>query len=104
MARVSRREFVVAATALAALGGGPTTSLAQGQTAEGAGASADAAEVESRIEWIFKKYGARLDDEQRTDIRRIISSGQASIDAMRAFPLDNSVAPATRFRLGRRQK
>ena len=98
MARVSRREFVVAATALATLGGGQTAA-AQTQPSEGKVAPADAAEVESRIEWIFRKYGARLNDEQRADIRRIITTGQASIDAMRAFPLDNSTAPATRFHL-----
>ena len=51
-------------------------------------------EVEARIQWIFTKYGSRLNDEQRADIRRIIAGGQSSIDAMRAYPLDNSVGPA----------
>ncbi len=104
MAKVSRREFVVAATALATLGGGQSAPLAQAQTAEGNAAPQSAAEVEARIAWILKKYGARLNDEQRADIRRIITSGQAGIEAMRAFPLDNSVAPATRFRVRRPQK
>lgn len=56
------------------------------------------AEVEARISWINAKYGARLNDAQKADIRRIIAGGQAGVDAMRAYPLDNSVAPATPFR------
>lgn len=54
-------------------------------------------EVEARVQWIFAKYGPRLDSAQRADIRRLIAGGQSSIDAMRAYPLDNSVSPATPF-------
>ncbi len=103
MARVSRREFVAAATALAALTRGGAASATETQTQENQVASSSA-EVEARIDWILKKYGPRLNDEQRADIRRVITTGQASVDAMRAFPLDNGVAPATRFRARRRQQ
>jgi len=58
------------------------------------GAPAPNAEVEARIQWIFTKYGSRLNETQRADIRRIITGGQAAIDAMRAYPLDNSMGPA----------
>ena len=51
-------------------------------------------EVDARVQWIFNKYGSRLNDAQRADIRRLIAGGQPSIDAMRAYPLDNSVGPA----------
>jgi hypothetical protein len=61
--------------------------------------AASQAEVEARIQWIFSKYGSRLDDAQRADIRRLITGGQSGIDALRAFPLDNSVAPAGAFRV-----
>lgn len=91
MSKVSRREFVVA-SALASLYPGALPASA---------AEAKNAEVEARIAWIFTKYGDRLTDEQRADIRRIITGGQAGVDAMRAFPLDNSVAPATRFKVWR---
>jgi hypothetical protein len=57
------------------------------------------AEVEARIQWVFTKYGSRLDAEQRADVRRLITGGQSGIDALRAFPLDNSVAPAGAFRV-----
>ena len=55
-------------------------------------------EVEARIQWIFTKYGSRLNEAQRADIRRLVTGGQSSIDAMRAYPLDNSVSPATPFK------
>jgi hypothetical protein len=56
-------------------------------------------EVEARINWVFTKYGSRLNDEQRADIRRIIAGGQGTIDAMRAYPLGNDVAPPVPFRV-----
>ena len=59
--------------------------------------AASQAEVEARVQWIIGKYGARLDEAQRADIRRLIAGGQSSIDAMRAYPLDNSIGPATPF-------
>jgi hypothetical protein len=93
MSKVSRREFVVA-SALASLYPG---------TLPAAAPEAKNPEVEARIQWIFTKYGDRLTDEQRADIRRLIASGQAGVDAMRAFPLDNSVAPATRFKVWRKK-
>ena len=58
---------------------------------------ASQAEVDARVNWIFTKYGARLDDTQRADIRRIIASGQPAIDAMRAYPLTNADGPAGAF-------
>lgn len=93
MSKVSRREFVVA-SALASLYPG-TLPVAAAET------ETKNPEVEARIEWILTKYGERMTNEQRADIRRIITSGQGGVDAMRAFPVDNSVAPATRFKVWR---
>jgi hypothetical protein len=102
MSRVSRRKFVVA-TALAGLAGSalPARATLVSENAAETGSPANP-EVEARLQWIFTKYGGHLSEEQRADIRRIVSSGQPGIDAMRAFPLDNSVEPATRFRVWRR--
>ena len=63
-------------------------------------------EVEARINWVFTKYGSRLNDEQRADVRRIITSGQPAIDAMRAYPLGNEVGPPVPFRVysGKRRR
>jgi len=80
---------VMGAPALAGL-----VSRVEAEPAGPAEAGAPNAEVEARIQWIFTKYGSRLNDAQRADIRRLVTSGQPSIDAMRAYPLDNSVGPA----------
>ena len=101
MPKVSRRAFArdafVAATAAADL----PNALAQAPSPPAP--APPVPEVEARIQWIFTKYGARLDDAQRADIRRILSGGQKDVEAMRAWPLDNSVAPATPFRIWRRR-
>lgn len=103
MSRVSRRKFVVA-TALAGLAGSALPATAASSSSENPAEKGGPAnpEVEARLQWIFTKYGAHLSGEQRADIRRIISSGQPGIEAMRTFALDNSAEPATRFRVWRR--
>ena len=87
MRKVSRRTFARDAVMVA----GAAAVIPEALAAEAT--SPTSPEVEARIQWIFTKYGSRLDAAQRADIRRIISSGQSSIDAMRAYPLDNSVGP-----------
>jgi hypothetical protein len=93
MKKISRRAFardaVVAATAAA---------VAPNLVAE---PPASNPEVEARVQWIISKYGSRLNEAQRADIRRLIAGGQASVDAMRAYPLDNANDPATPFRIHR---
>ncbi|HEX3580251.1 MAG TPA: hypothetical protein VH087_00715 [Thermoanaerobaculia bacterium] len=94
--KISRRAFgsLIAASA-----------LVRGAPAEAADAAPNA-EVEARIHWVFTKYGSRLNDEQRADVRRIISGGQPAIDAMRAYPLGNEVGPPVPFRVytGKRRR
>lgn len=91
--KISRRAFasLVAASALVRTGSAAETSNP---------------EVEARINWVFTKYGSHLNDEQRADIRRIITSGQPAIDAMRAYPLGNEVGPPVPFRVysGKRRR
>lgn len=95
MPNVSRRAF---ALSLAVAGVATATPSAAAE----APAPSTTPELEARINWILGKYDARLNDEQRADIRRIIVSGQPGVDAMRAFPLDNAVEPATIFKVWRR--
>jgi len=57
------------------------------------------AEADSKIQAIFSKYGTRFSDAQKDDIRRLVNEGQKSLEAMRAFPLDNSDQPATVLKL-----
>ena len=90
---ISRRTFArIAATAIAV----PSIGIAAEEKAPAN------PEVEARIQWILTKYGSRLSEEQRADIRRIIASGQAGIDDMRKFELANSVEPAEPFRVYRK--
>jgi len=94
--KISRRAFgsLIAASALVRAGSAAETTTPNN------------AEVEARINWIFTKYGGRLNDEQRADIRRILTSGQPAIDAMRAYPLGNEVGPPVPFRVysGKRRR
>ncbi|HEX4606047.1 MAG TPA: hypothetical protein VH724_18750 [Candidatus Angelobacter sp.] len=56
------------------------------------------AEVEMKVASIFRKYGDRLSEEQKADIRRIMAEGQEGLEKMRAFHLENSDQPADAFR------
>lgn len=97
--RISRRAFgsLIAASALVSARSAESAEPAQNQPSP---------EVEARINWVFTKYGSRLNDEQRADIRRIITGGQPAIDAMRAYPLGNEVGPPVPFRVytGKRRR
>jgi len=55
------------------------------------------AEVEMKVASIFRKYGERLSDEQKADIRRIMAESQEGLEKMRAFKLENSDQPADAF-------
>lgn len=59
------------------------------------------AEVEMKFASIIRKYGVRLNDEQKMDIRRQLAEAEDGLDKMRAFVLDNSDQPATVFQLYR---
>lgn len=57
------------------------------------------AEVEAKIASIFRKYGNRLSDEQKADIRRAMAESQDGLEKMRAFVLENGDEPATVLKL-----
>ena len=56
------------------------------------------AEVEMKVASIFRKYGDRLSDEQKADVRRIMAESQEGLEKMRAFKLENGDQPADAFR------
>ena len=56
------------------------------------------AEVEMKVASIFRKYGDRLSEEQKADIRRIMAESQEGLEKMRAFKLENGEQPADAFR------
>ena len=55
------------------------------------------AEVEMKLASIFRKYGDRLSDEQKADIRRIMAETQDGLERMRTFHLENGDQPADAF-------
>jgi len=55
-------------------------------------------EVEAKVANIFRKYGERLSEEQKADIRRIMAESQDGLEKMRAFVLENGDQPADAFR------
>ena len=123
--KLSRREFArgatVAAAALAALpatAGEVLTEAAlaahhgsklplpsQGGQGENPKLSAEGqAEVEAKIAEIMRRYGERLNDEQKADIRRLVREAQAPVESLRAYPLENSDEPATVLHLVRAEE
>ena len=116
MKRISRRTFarnaVVIATAAAVAPltiaqtepAAPKTTAAQPKPPDNPPAlsAASQAEIEARVNWIVTKYGARLNEEQRADVRRLISGGQAGVEAMRKYDVGNGTGPAEPFRIYRR--
>lgn len=61
------------------------------------------AEVAMKANNLFRKYGSRFNDEQKTDIRRILAETQDGLEKMRAFALENGDQPATVFRPYRKE-
>lgn len=94
---ISRRRFALVLGALAAAG------RVNAQTAESV-PPPPSPEAEARIAAILGKYGSRFSEEQKADIRRHITGNQQGLDAMRAYPLDNAVEPATLFRVYRNDR
>ena len=113
--RISRREFAArASAAAAAIAANPGALLGAAGVATAATAAAEPqqpganapklspaaqAEVDAKVAEIFRRYGEKLSDEQKADIRRLVRDGQAPLEALRAFPLENSDEPATLLHL-----
>ena len=62
------------------------------------------AEVEMKVNEIFRKYGSRLSDQQKADIRKVMAETQAGLEKMRAFVLENGDQPATVLKFTEEEK
>jgi hypothetical protein len=89
---ISRREFSRGA-AIAAATATTLPSAVLASTEMSKSAPADQAEIESKIQAILRRYGDRLSEAQKSDIRRLVREGQKPLDAMRKFPLGNADQP-----------
>ena len=102
---ISRREFAVRAALASAAGTlvpGAVLSTPGAQAVvspqEPAGtpklAPASQAEAETRTQAILARYGNRLSEAQKADVRRLSLLLQPPLEALRAYPLDNGDSPA----------
>lgn len=55
--------------------------------------------MDAKFSGVVRKYGDRLSDEQKTRVRGVLANHQRMLSRVRAFPLENSDAPATGLRL-----
>jgi hypothetical protein len=101
--RLSRRDFARVALAAASAAFPAAASVhASGLAQE---ASAHASQLppaaEAQVQVILAKYGRRLSDEQKAEVRRLAAQAQKTSDTLRSFPLDNSDEPAMTFHIYR---
>jgi hypothetical protein len=61
--------------------------------------AAGQAEAEAKTQYLLATYGARLNDAQQKDLRRLIKEGIAPLEELRKYALTNGVQPATVLRL-----
>jgi hypothetical protein len=57
------------------------------------------AEVEAKIQALLRKYGDRLSEAQKADVRRLLTEGQKPLEQMRKFPLENANQPGNVLKL-----
>ncbi len=100
---ISRREFARKAMLTATAAALPSSVL--GQSAGGAEPKPAAAQAEADRAFasVLARYGDRLTEAQKNDLRNVLTQQQKSLETLRAFSLDNGVQPATvlRVRAGR---
>lgn len=101
LAGLSRREFSKILAVGAASATLPVAAIASSGARDG-GLTLDipdlSVEAGAQYKVLVSKYGARLSEEQKTDVRRLIDQGLKSIVTLRSFQLDNSDEPANVFR------
>jgi len=117
MPKFSRRRFALGAAAAAATAAVTPRELLSQQTAkpkppvpmeqEARDAMAKLtpaarAEVEMKVSDIFRRYGDKLTDEQKADIRKVMAETQEGLEKMRLFVVENGDQPATVLRPYRR--
>ena len=103
--KLSRREFTRGVTMAAAIAVAPKPSLADERSGDAQTASSQAAQLtpdaEAQVQVILTRYGKRLSDEQKTDLRRLVAQAQKTSATLRSFPLKNSDEPAMIFHIYR---
>jgi len=109
--RLSRREFTrgvalaAATVAVPLTGRGDIESAAAMPPTEGSSQALQlSAAGEAQVQAILAKYGKRLTDEQKTDIRRLVIQAQKTGETLRSLPLENSDEPSLIFHVYRNKE
>ena len=100
---ISRREFARKAMLTATAAALPSSVLGQsaGGTEPGQAPTLPPtakADADRAFAAVLERYGARLTDAQKSDLRSLLAQQQKSLDTLRAFSLDNGDQPATVLR------
>ncbi|PYX82993.1 MAG: hypothetical protein DMG66_00180 [Acidobacteria bacterium] len=100
--RITRRQFArgaaVAAAGVALL---PHRLAAQSYPPPGSKLSPEAqSEVEAKLQNVLRKYGSRLSQAEKADVRRLLLLNQESLEQLRSYQLENSDQPALVLRAG----
>jgi hypothetical protein len=74
----------------------------QGQAPGGLSAAA-AAELEAKMQNVLRRWGDRLNEDQRTRMRGIITRHVRMLETVRAIPTDNADPPASVLKLVERR-
>jgi hypothetical protein len=105
--KITRRAFARGAALAATAACLPTQLLSGGQPAvplpqqpgdEKLSAEGQA-EADAKVQAIFRKYGDRLSEAQKADVRRLVTEGQKPLETMRKFALENGDQPGNVLRL-----
>lgn len=105
---ISRRDFARRAAMAAAtaaclpaelLAASPLRSATLAQQPDEKLSPESQAEADAKIQAVFRKYGDRLSEAQKADIRRLLTEGQKPLEAMRKFPLENADQPGNVLKL-----
>lgn len=104
--KLSRRDFArgaaIAAASLASttlLSAGAATGAIPPRQNPAANASPVQQEIDAKLANIVRKWGDRLNDEQRQHLRRVLGENERMLAAVRAFPLENGDPPAQVLKL-----
>ena len=109
-AGLSRREFAKAAALTTAAVMVPVELIAQQEKPASEATKSEAspqtpklsaqsqAEADLAYETLMRKYGQRVSEEQKRDIKRLVNAQQGALDKLRAFSVINGDEPATVFK------
>ena len=99
-AGISRRDFARRAALAASAACLPPLLPVREIEAQGPALSASSqTEVDATVGTIIRKYGVRMTDAQKLDVRRIVTENQKSLEAMRNFVLSNADQPGNVLKL-----